>query len=86
MEETSRIEEIEEVDAPLPGSVIDTPYPVYSYETKGGKQINVKHDTMGSFWHVEFAPGGQVPASLAGKYTSSGLAQHDVEQYLAKQG
>ena len=67
------------------GQLPDREWPVYTYETKGGKGIAVKHDAMGTLWHVEFVPGGQLPKELSGKFTSDNNAKHAVEQYLAKQ-
>lgn len=60
-------------------------WPVFNYETKGGKKIAVKHDKWGSFWHVEFVPGGQLPNSLNGRFTTEQDARFATEQYLAKQ-
>lgn len=59
-------------------------YPEFSYETKGGKQVKVRHDEQGSFWHIEFVPGGQLPAELSGKYTTEHDAKLAVELYLIK--
>ncbi len=67
------------------GSLDGQRYPVYKYETKGGKGIHVKHDKMGTFWHIEFVPGGQLPGELQGNFTNDSEASHAVEQYLAKQ-
>jgi hypothetical protein len=59
-------------------------WPEYTYETKGGKQIKVRHDAIGTMWRIEFAPGGQLPAELSGKYTNSNEANRAVEIYLAR--
>ena len=60
-------------------------WPIHTYETKGGKTIAVKHDKWGSFWHVEFVPGGQLPKELSGRFTTEQDAKFATEQYLAKQ-
>lgn len=60
-------------------------YPTYSYKTNGGKTINIKHDEWGTFWFIEFSPGGQLPAELQGRFTNDKEAKHIVELYLAKQ-
>lgn len=65
--------------------VTDKDYNEYNYETKGGKTISVRHDTMGSLWYIAFVPGGQLPNELSGKFTSDRDAIQAVEQYLAKQ-
>jgi hypothetical protein len=54
------------------------------YYTEGGKEIIARHDPMGSFWHVEFVPGGQVPAELGGSYTSEPECRDAIKLYLAK--
>jgi hypothetical protein len=67
------------------GELPPTEWPVYKYETKGGKGISIRHDEMGTLWRVEFVPGGQLPSELAGRFTNDSEAKHAVEQYLAKQ-
>jgi len=54
------------------------------YETPGGKRIRIVKDDWGSFWHVEFMSGGQLPEELSGKYTSDDLADAAVRLYLAR--
>jgi len=53
--------------------------------TKGGKTIRIVKDEWGTFWHVEFVPGGQLPLSLSGKYTTAEAAELDVQVYLNSQ-
>lgn len=60
-------------------------WPVHTYETKGGKGIKISHDEWGTFWTVEFVPGGQMPPELQGSFTSDVDAKFAVELYLAKQ-
>ena len=60
-------------------------WPVHTYETKGGKGIKISHDEWGTFWTIEFVPGGQMPPELKGKFTSDVNAKFAVELYLAKQ-
>lgn len=67
------------------GSLPTTEWPVYNYETSGGKTIAIKHDALGTFWRIEFVPGGQLPAELQGRFTNDTEAKFAVEQYLAKQ-
>lgn len=55
------------------------------YTTQGGKQIRIVKDDWGSFWHVEFMSGGQLPEELSGKFTSDDLADAAVQVYLNKQ-
>ena len=52
--------------------------------TEGGKEVKAVHDVVGSLWHVEFIPGGQVPAELKGSYTDERKCRHAIQQYLAK--
>lgn len=54
------------------------------YFTDGGKEVKAVHDVVGSLWHVEFIPGGQVPLELKGTYTDERKCRHDIKQYLAK--
>ena len=35
------------------------------YFTEGGKEAVARHDPMGSFWHVEFVPGGHASQSIS---------------------
>ncbi len=67
------------------GKLAPTKWPVYNYETAGGKGIAIKHDDIGTFWRVEFTSGGQLPGELTGRYTNDSEAKFAVEQYLAKQ-
>lgn len=67
------------------GATKPNEYPTYNYETSGGKTINIKHDEWGTFWFVEFSPGGQLPVELQGRFTNDVEAKFAVEQYLAKQ-
>lgn len=60
-------------------------WPIHTYETKGGKGIKISHDEWGTFWTVEFVPGGQMPPELTGSFTSDTDAKFAVELYLAKQ-
>ena len=53
------------------------------YHTEGGKQVKAVHDDMGSMWHIEFAPGGELPKALKGKYTTEQAARKDIKKYLA---
>lgn len=53
------------------------------YFTEGGKQVKAVHDEMGTMWHVEYSPGGQLPSELSGKYTSEDAARKDIKKYLA---
>jgi len=66
-------------------STDDSNYPKFEYETKGGKTISVRHDSMGTMWKICFVPGGQLPAELDGSFTSQDAAKQAVELYLAKQ-
>ena len=67
------------------GKLEATKWPVYNYDTKGGKGIAIKHDDLGTFWRIEFTSGGQLPKELSGRYTNDGEAKFAVEQYLARQ-
>ena len=60
-------------------------WPEYTFETKGGKKVVVRHDEWGSMWSILFVPGGQMPIELQGKFTQSKEAIEAVEIYLAKQ-
>jgi hypothetical protein len=51
--------------------------------TKGGKEVKAVHDKIGTFWHIEFVPGGQVPAELKGKFTDENSAKQAIKRYLA---
>ena len=54
------------------------------YFTEGGKEVKAVHDEVGTFWHVEFSPGGELPAELKGKYTTEQDARQAIRRYLAK--
>lgn len=54
------------------------------YFTPGGKQVRAVHDEMGTFWHVEFVGGGQVPEELSGRYTDEDSCRQAIKIYLAK--
>lgn len=54
------------------------------YFTQGGKEVKPVHDEVGSLWHIEFSPGGELPSDLKGKYTSEPSAREGIVQYLAK--
>jgi hypothetical protein len=53
--------------------------------TSGGKKIRVVKDEWGTFWHVEFMSGGQLPAELSGSFTTPEAADLAVTLYLARQ-
>jgi hypothetical protein len=55
------------------------------YSTAGGKQIRIVKDDWGTFWHVEFMSGGQLPEELSGKFTDEGEADLAIRTYLNKQ-
>jgi hypothetical protein len=55
------------------------------YETAGGKKIRIVKDAWGTFWHVEFTSGGQLPAELDMKFTNEQEADKAIQVYLAKQ-
>jgi len=54
------------------------------YETENGKVIQAVKLQQGSLWKVEFKPGGALPKSLSGSYTSEKLANTDIEKYLVQ--
>lgn len=49
-------------------------------ETNGAKIFLTRKDPFG-FWYVSFEK-GEVPMTIAGAYTSAGLAEADVTVYL----
>jgi hypothetical protein len=53
--------------------------------TKGGKKIRIVKDEWGTFWHVEFMSGGQLPLSLSGQFTSAESANAAVQVYVNSQ-
>ncbi len=63
---------------PMPEAVTE------EYHTEGGKEMRAVHDEMGTFWHVEFTSGGQLPAELKGAYTSEPDCRKAIRLYLAK--
>ena len=52
--------------------------------TQGGKKIRIVKDEWGTFWHVEFMTGGQLPEELSGKFTTSDAADKAVQIYIAR--
>jgi hypothetical protein len=66
-----------------PGNKPLHPSVTEEYFTDGGKQVKAVHDEIGTMWHIEFIPGGELPASLKGKYTSEDAARKDIKKYLA---
>ncbi len=50
----------------------------------GGKEVKAVHDQIGTFYHVEFSPGGTVPRELSGSYTDEKMCRHDIKIYVAK--
>lgn len=49
----------------------------------GHKTIEIYHEELGTLWSVRFAEGGQLPASLTGKFTSDADAKLAVDLYVA---
>jgi hypothetical protein len=54
------------------------------FYTEGGKEVKAVHDEMGTLWHIEFSPGGQLPEDLKGKFTNETMAKDAIKLYLAK--
>ena len=52
------------------------------YETSNGKTIQATKLPQGALWKIEFKPGGALPKTLQGMYTSQKLANDDIEKYL----
>ncbi len=50
--------------------------------TDKGKELRIRPVIGTSMYDVVFYPGGQVPKSLLGKYTSSVIAQKAIDNYL----
>lgn len=50
----------------------------------GGKEIKAVHDKIGTFYHVEYSPGGTVPQELGGRYTDEIVCRHAIKIYIAK--
>ena len=55
-----------------------------AYFTEGGKEVKAVHDDLGTLWHIQFIPGGQVPKEISGGYTTEQAARQAIKQYLAK--
>ena len=53
-----------------------------SYTTHRGKDVEIY--PQGNGWFVKFVHGGELPISLAGMFTSEGLASQTVEMYIAQ--
>ena len=52
------------------------------YITPAGKEIVAYHDPMGSHVKVKFTSGGELPAELAGLFTSKTFAEKAIIAYL----
>lgn len=54
------------------------------FVTPAGKEIVAYHDPMGSHVKVKFTSGGELPAELAGLFTSKTFAEKAIISYLDK--
>lgn len=52
-------------------------------KTKKGKEFKIGQYTTGTFF-IHFADGGQIPASLSGKYLRYEDAERAINAYIAK--
>ena len=52
------------------------------FVTPAGKEIVAYHDPMGSHVKVKFTSGGELPAELAGLFTSKTFAEKAIVSYL----
>ena len=55
-----------------------------SYQTAGGKEIQVFIDPKTAHCKIQFVPGGELPQELAGLYTSAAMADIAVNAYLLR--
>jgi hypothetical protein len=57
-----------------------------SYEVNlgSGKILRVVNDRILGMWKAEFSPGGELPSSLTGRYTSFGAAVEAVQRYISE--
>jgi hypothetical protein len=53
-----------------------------TYETPGGKTIQLKYKEGSALIKVEFATGGELPADLSGLFTDEAAANTAVLKYL----
>lgn len=56
-----------------------------TYETPGGKVIQVKTDPKSGFRKVEFATGGELPEELTGIFNTDASVNSAILRYLDKQ-
>lgn len=68
---------------PTYGELTDREWPVHSFHF-GGKDIEVVHEELGTFWKIQFRQGGKLPAELQGSFTSEQDAIQAVEIYMAR--
>lgn len=50
----------------------------------GGKEVKAVHDKVGTFYHIEYSPGGPVPKELSGSYTDESSCRLAIRIYVAK--
>lgn len=50
----------------------------------GNKTVEVYHEKYGTLWGTRFVEGGQMPATLKGRFTSAEDAIKEVNIYVAK--
>lgn len=55
-----------------------------TFETNGGKKIQMKIAPNSSHIKLEFATGGELPEELAGLFTGEKEAEYAVNVYLSK--
>lgn len=57
---------------------------IRSYETKGGKELQLFVCPTTAHLKFQFSSGGELPVDLSGVYTSEYVANKAAEQYLNK--
>ena len=61
----------------------DSEWPEFTFKGPKEKSLRVFHDKMGTLWGIEWIGGGELPASLQGRFTNEAKAIEAVNLYIA---